>query len=161
MAMHPTEFICGLMRQNTDELGFIPNTAIADRWVAQDLYVLQKNRFGKPVGYILHGKVNDDHTMYIHQACIELDKRNRGFGKAAVARVVKRAIQHKARTILLRCASDLDAVSFWQSCGFTPIAVTPGGARRQRTIIQYEMNLPEAPRQLDSGLPREALRPNA
>lgn len=158
--MDPTEFICGLMRHNSDALGFIPSTAIAGRWVKQGTYILQKNRFGKPVGFLLHGNVNDDKTLYIHMACVEIDKRNRGFGKSAVAQLVKRAMQGGARTILLRCASDLDAVSFWQSCGFIPIAVTPGGTRRQRTIIQYEMTLPAAPRKLDSGPRREALRPN-
>lgn len=154
------DFICGLMRHNSDALGFIPSTAIAGRWVEQGTYILQKNRFGKPVGFLLHGNVNDDHTMYIHMACIEINKRNRGFGKAAVAHLIKRALRGRARTILLRCASDLDAVSFWQSCGFTPIGVTPGGTRRQRTIIQYEMTLPQTPRRLDSGRLRDGLRPN-
>lgn len=159
--MTDLEFICGLMRHNTDALGFIPRPALLERWIKQGNYIIQRDRFAKPIGYLLHGPVNDERTLYINQACIELDKRNRGFGKTALNTLLNRAIEAHATTILLRCATDLDAVEFWMSCGFNPIAITPGGARRHRTIIQFEHRLPQDKQESDSALRPEALRPNA
>lgn len=159
--MSPTEFICGLMRHDTDALGFIPKPAIQERWIHQGNYIIQTNRFGAPVGYLLHGPVNDQRTMYVNQACIEMSKRNRGFGQAAVKTLVERAVKAGATTILLRCARDLNAVEFWISCGFDPIAVTPGGARRQRMIIQFEKRLPSHQEQLTGGTLPNSRRPNA
>lgn len=158
--MSPTEFICGLMRQDSDALGFIPKPAIDARWIQQGNFIIQTDRFGGPVGYLLHGPVNDARTMHINQACIEMTKRNRGFGQAAVAKLVKRAVKAGATNILLRCASDLDAVEFWISCGFVPIAIRPGGARRRRTIIQFEKSLHSPQKKSDSGPLPAGLRPN-
>lgn len=140
--MNPTEFICGLMRQNTDALGFIPRSYIQRYFIPRYLYVIQLNRFRKPIGYLLHGPVNRHGIMHIHQACIELDKRNRGFGLAAVQRVINRAKRQHAHTILLRCAADLDAVLFWRAIGFQPTHLSPGGARRRRTIVNFRLELP-------------------
>lgn len=141
--MNPADFICGLMRRNTDALGFIPEPTIRHRFVKRGMYVIQKNRFGHWIGYIVHGPVHPDKTMHIHQACIELDRRNRGFGARAVATVIERACHAHAQTILLRCASDLEACSFWQSLGFIPTHLAPGGARRQRNLIHFKLDLTE------------------
>lgn len=139
--MEPADFICGLMRRNTDALGFIPEPTIRERFVKRGMFVIQTNRFRKPIGYLIHGPVHPDRTLHIHQACIELDRRNRGFGQQAVAELLTRAKAKGARTIFLRCASDLDAVLFWSSCGFIPTGIKPGGARRHRTLIEYELHL--------------------
>lgn len=139
--MDTTDFICSLMRHNTDALGFITRPTIENRFVPRNLYVIQTNRFGKPIGYIIHGPVHKNGDLYIHQACIEIDRRNRGFGQAAVQTVITRATRHQARAILLRCPADLDAVLFWRSCGLLPTHISPGGARRRRTIVHFRLEL--------------------
>lgn len=159
--LHPAEIIHGLMRRNPDELGFVPSTTIADRWVQQDLYILQRNRWHKPIGYLLHGHVNDDRTLYIHHASLDLTRRNRATAKSTVAQLIKRALHAAAKTIFLRTLSDLDGVAFWQSCSFVPVAVSPDAPSSQKSLIQYEMTLPEAPRQLTAGHLRDRRRSNA
>lgn len=139
--MDPADFICGLMRRNTESLGFIPRPTIRDRFVKRGMYVIQTNRYGQPIGYLIHGPVHPDKTLHIHQACIELDRRNHGFGRQAIETLVQRACLAGARTILLRCASDLESVIFWQTLGFEPTRLAPGGAKRNRSLIHFKLDL--------------------
>lgn len=163
--MDPADFICGLMRRNTDAVGFITRPTIEKRFVPKGHYVIQRNRHGQPIGYLLHGPVHPDGTLHVHQACIELDRRNRGFGHQAVRTLIERAIRHHARTILLRCAADLEATTFWTACGFLPFALSPGGKRRQRTILHFSLELQEGQPAVngfsDSGPHPASLRPKA
>ena len=142
--MDPTAFICGLMRKNTDALGFIPETAIQRRFVPAGNYVIQHNRHGKAIGYLVHGPVDAFRILHVHQTCIELDRRNRGFGQAAVKTLIERATRHQARRILLKCAADLEAIPFWISTGFLPTHVATGGRRRQRKLVYFELDLTNA-----------------
>jgi len=142
--MDPTDFICALLRQNTDALGFIPRPTIEHRFVPRNLYILQRNRFRKPIGYLLHGPVHTDGRLFIHQTCIDLDRRNRGFGRQALRTLIDRAARNGANRITLRCAADLDAVAFWAQSGFLRTHITTGGARRNRTIIHFELRIPQA-----------------
>lgn len=139
--MNPTEFICSLMRQNTNALGFIPRPYLQTYFIPKYLYVIQQNRFRKPVGYILHGPVSKNGILTIHQACIDLDKRNRGFGLQAVQRVIKRAAHDRAGTIRLRCADNLEAIAFWRAIGFRATHITTGGLRRQRSLVHFSLPL--------------------
>lgn len=159
--MNTTEFICGLMRRNSDHLEFIPTTTITERWVRQGLYIIQRDRHTTPIGYLLHGHVNDDHTLYIHHVCLSLRPAQVQSARHTVSVLVARAAQGNAHTILLRCSSNLDAIDFWNSCGFVPQAITESGAGRATTIVQYEFNLPKNVERLDSGPPRVGLRPKA
>lgn len=143
--MHPTAFIVGLMRENTNELGFIPTPTVQHQFVANDRFILQLNRFRKPIGYLLHGPCHDDGRMYVAQACIQLDKRHRGFGSAVVEQIIRRAAAANATDIFLRCALELDACQFWRSAGFTPVEILPGGRRRRRTIIRFQYSLNAVP----------------
>lgn len=142
MAITDAAFICGLMKQNTDALGFIPRPTIEDRFVPAGHYLIQRNRFAKPVGYLIHGPVHPDGKLLIHQACIELDRRYRHFGHQTVQTLIDRAKRKGARVILLHCAADLDAVAFWTKLGFRQTRVSTGGARRRRTIIHFAYPLP-------------------
>lgn len=144
--MDPIDFICGLMRQNTNALGFIPRPALITQFVKRDRYILQLNRSGAPIGYLLHGPKHPDGHMNISQACIELDKRNRGFGSAVVQNLLRRAGRARATYINLRCACDLDASSFWIQAGFIPIAIVPGGRRRKRNIVCFRHTLAGPPK---------------
>lgn len=157
--MDPAAFITGLMRQNTDALGFIPETAIQRRFVPKGHYVLQQNRQAKPIGYLLHGPVNNFRILHVHQTCIELDRRNRGFGQQAVATLIERATQHNARLILLKCATDLDAIHFWRSCGFLQTHVSTGGTRRKRQLAYFALDLTQG-QPPQSRTPGRILRPS-
>lgn len=139
--MNDADFICGLMRHNTDDVGFITRPTIEERFIRRGLYVIQRDRLCRPIGYLVNGPVHKDLHCQIHQACIELDRRNRHFGIQAVQTMIDRAIQHGARTITLRCGTDLAAVKFWTAIGFIPYAFVAGGRRRARTIVHFALDL--------------------
>ena len=129
------------MRTDTNALGFIPSTTIEQRYVASNQYILQYDARGRRVGYILHGPINYGAAVVVSQAMIDYDHRLRGYGALAVAELVRRAEIKSASSIKLRCAADLPAVQFWQSCGFEVLGVTPGGKSRNRMIITFTRRL--------------------
>ncbi len=140
--MTETDFICGLMRYNTDALGFIPRPTIEHRFIPRGHYLIQRNRFGKPIGYLLHGPVHPNGNLFIHQTCIDLARRNKHFGHQLTQTLLARAASHHAKLIRLRCATDLDAIAFWTALGFDPKETTQGGHRRQRHVTRLELILP-------------------
>ncbi len=139
--MTDSTFICGLMRANTNSLGFIPRPTIQNRFIPRGHYIIQRDRRAKPIGYLIHGPVHPDGTLYIHQTCIELDRRNRHFAHQALTTLLARALNHNAHRILLRCAADLPAVTFWAHLGFRATHISTGGRRRQRSIIHFRLDL--------------------
>jgi GNAT superfamily N-acetyltransferase len=139
--MDITSFICGLMKQNTDALGFIRNTTIEQRYVARERYILQRDERGRPVGYLLHGPVRQGQPCFVSQHCIELDKRLRGYGAQAVQVLIDRCQQIGASSIYVRCGEDLPALQFWQTLGFQVLEIVPGGERRQRMIVRMALPL--------------------
>jgi hypothetical protein len=130
------------MAHNTDALGFIPEPTVRHRYISQHRYILQTDERGNPVGYLLHGALRRAQPCVISQHCIDYDARRRHYGLLAFREFLRRCEVAGSSSIHLRVAEDLDAVQFWQSCGFTVDAVVPGGERRQRIII--EMVLPIA-----------------
>jgi len=139
--MDRTDFIVGLMKENTDALGFIPRPTIVKQFIRTDRIIIQRNRYRKAIGYLLHGPVHPDGHLIIHQACIRLDKRCAGFGRQALSELLTRAARARALTITLRCAWDLEAIAFWFESGFTPVAIVPGGKRRRRSIVSFRRAL--------------------
>ncbi len=139
-----TSWITGLMAQNYEALGFIPNTTVERRYVAKSRYILQKNKSGRPVGYLLHGVINPGRAVVVSQHCIEYDKRARGYGQLAFEELKRRAQIGNGSSIVLRCAVDLSALDFWQSVGFQIIEVVPGGVARNRLVAKmvYPLTLP-------------------
>jgi len=135
--MSTTSWIAGLMRTNYPALGFIPDTTLAHRYIAKNRYILQVDERGRRVGYLLHGAIHYGQSVVISQAMIDYDKRLRGYGIAAVNELVRRAEIGGASSIKLRCAADLPAVHFWQSCGFDVMGVEPGGKSRNRQIVRF------------------------
>lgn len=139
--MDDLAYITGLMAQNTDEPGFIPAPTIENRYITKGRYAIQADLRGRKVGYILHGAPTAYGVLTIAQACIAMDKRNRGFGQEAVAVVIERAIQAGAKSIKLRCADDLESNLFWQALGFEATRQDMGGERRGRLINTYVLDL--------------------
>jgi ribosomal protein S18 acetylase RimI-like enzyme len=139
--MDDVNFILGLMRENTDALGFIPASTIESRYVAGAQYLLQANIYGKHVGYLLHGKPAPGGVLTIAQAVIDYDFRNRGHGEDVVTRLIERAQIANCRAIKLRCADDLTANGFWQAQGFELVNTLEVANRRQRLIHTYMLPL--------------------
>lgn len=139
--MTDADFICGLMRQNTDALGFIPRPTIEQRFIPRGHYILQRDRLRKRIGYLIHGPVHPDGTLYVHQTCIELDRRNRHFATDAIQTLLATATRHGARLIRLRCAADLPAIHFWTALQFSQGETSNGGTRRKRSIIPFQLPL--------------------
>jgi len=134
-------YIIGLMKHNTNALGFIPSTAIRNRWIQSGNYVIQRNSRGRPRGYILHGSPVRGRPLFINQACIDFDFRLHGFGLLAVRDVVARALHAGATSIELNCRDDLEATAFWEAAGFTLVGARPGGKRRGRYVLHYRAEL--------------------
>lgn len=131
--MNTLDFIVGLMRENYDALGFIPQGTIETRYIAKNRYLLIPKR-----GYLLHGVGLD---WCISQACIDYDFRSRGYGFDMVDQLIERAKQHNARRIVLRCADELEANTFWQACGFELVRTYQPANKRKREINLYELTL--------------------
>lgn len=142
--MDDLAFIVGLMRKNTDALGFIPITSIKTNYIDKGRYVLQTDRRGRKVGYLLHGTIKAGKPVVITQHVIEYDKRLQGFGWDAFRQFVKRCATFQASLISLKCGSDLPAVQFWQSCGFMTTNIILGGIRRKRIIFEMQLPLTES-----------------
>lgn len=139
------DFITGTMRQgyNTEpnSLGFIPDTKIASYYIPRGFYLIQSDRRGRSVGYILHGKPQLGGVLTIAQAIIDVDHRLVGHGEGVVSRLVERASAAQCSSIKLRCAVDLPANEFWVSCGFELIHTAHPRNKRQRAINIYLMQL--------------------
>lgn len=142
--MDIANWIAGLMAENTDALGFIPNTTLKTRYIAKSRYVLQADERGRTVGYLLYGALRYGQPVVIAQSCIQYEKRLRGYGEKAFLELLRRCRLAGASSIHLRCADDLPAVQFWQSLGFQILKIEPGGARRGRMIVKmvYLLSLP-------------------
>lgn len=143
--MNDAEYIIGLMKTDTAALGFIPAPSIKHYWIKNGNYVIQYSANGRRRGYILHGPPRPALPLKIYQAIIDYDYRLRGFGFLAVRTVIQRAITANATRITLRCATDLQANSFWIECGFVPTSIKTGGKQRKRLITKYVLELSPAP----------------
>ena len=139
--MNDADFIIGLMKTETDALGFIPAPAIRSRWIPKGRYIIQRDRRGRRRGYLLHGPARPGRELFVNQVCIEYDHRLRGHAGLVVRELLNRAHDAGCAAINLRCAADLFANYFWMACGFTLINIEPGGKRRDREICVYRMSL--------------------
>lgn len=139
--MHALEFITGLMAQNSDALSFIPDTTLVNRYLANGHYVIQEDRRGKSMGYILHGVPKAGQVLAISQAVIDYDYRQRGHGLLAVRSIIDRAQTNNCRALRCRCAEDLEATQFWEAAGFRHTATQYPDNRRERAIHIYMYDL--------------------
>lgn len=132
--MELSNWIVGLMRHNYEALGFIPQPAVEHRYIKQNDYILQHDEKGKAIGYMLHGPIRQGKPAHVVQHCIELDKRNRGYGHLAVGELIRRCSLIGSSSIRLRCATDLLSLEFWKSAGFSVARIENGGKSRNRQI---------------------------
>lgn len=133
-------FIVGLMRDNYEAVGFLPETAIIERYASMQA-IIQTDMRGNRVGYLLHGKPTPGGLLTVAQHVIEFDVRQLGHGHDAVATLIDRANQANCRAIVLRCAEELPSNLFWQSCGFIKTSVQYPHNKRKRAINVYTLDL--------------------
>ena len=139
--MTDAEYIVGLMRTETDALGFIPAAGV-ERHVASDTYILQTDRSGRPVGYLLQSPLRPGAVALVHQACVDVDRRLRGFGEEAFREFLRRCRLADCRAVRLRCGADMMAANaFWRGVGLRQVSVREGGQRRDRSLNVYWLDL--------------------
>ena len=129
-------WIAGLMRENYEAVGFIPEPAIQSQYVANERYVLAMDERSRRVGYILHGKPQYGRSLNIAQHCIQDELRRNGNGERALRHLVERARSVDVSVITVRCATDLESLGFWTAQGFELRDIVPGGQRRGRSIAR-------------------------
>lgn len=139
--MNDHEFITGLMRENYESLGFIPDTTVRDRYLTAGRYIIQNNAAGQPVGYLLHGSPQPGGVLTVAQAVIECDKRERDYGRQIFYDLLTRARQANCRSITLRCAEDLESNGFWLAMGFEKTNTTHPNNQRKRAVNVYTLDL--------------------
>jgi hypothetical protein len=139
-----SSWIVGLMAENYDAVGFIPEPTVRCRYLAHHRYILQEDDRGRPVGYLLHGALERGRPCVISQHLIDYDYRRRHYGMMAFKTFVERCEFAGASSIHLRVADDLPALQFWQSCGFRIQRTVSGGEARNRVIVEmyYLLRLP-------------------
>jgi GNAT superfamily N-acetyltransferase len=136
-----SSWISGLMAENSNSVGFIPNTTIAHRYIANNQYILQLDERGKRIGYILYGKLQYGKPVVISQHCIQYEKRLQGYGRLTFLELLRRAEKIGVSSIILRCAENLPALQFWQSVGFQILSVESPNNARNRLIIKMTFPL--------------------
>jgi len=135
--MDNSALIVGIMATETDALGFIPYTKLHDYYIPRGQYIIAYNQHG----YLLHGRPKPGGIMTIHQAIIEHDWREKGYGYDMLETLIERAKQLQSRSIALRCAADLAANEFWQHNGFIKTKTEYPNNRRQRGVNTYVLDL--------------------
>lgn len=145
--MKDSSYIGGLMAEMTNNVqqgcfSLIPFSTIEHQYIRNSRYILQRDRRGRVVGYILHGALKPGRPLHLTQVAIEYDLWERGHGLDAVRELLRRADGAMSSSIILRCALDLPAISFWNNLGFRTHSVVPGGKRRNREIVVMRLPLP-------------------
>lgn len=140
--MDISSWIVGLMKENSNQVGFIPSTTVQNRYVANEQYILQCDDVGNPVGYLLHGPIKYGMKVVVSQHCIQYEKRLQGYGSLAFQELLDRTELINASSIHLRCADNLPAMHFWKAVGFSEIYTIPGGRSRSRRVTKMIYKLP-------------------
>lgn len=136
-----TSWIAGLMRQNTDAVGFIPYAGLERDYVNKGRYIIQRDERGHGVGYLLHGKPTFGGILVVTQHVIELDRQLHGYGAQTFDTLIERAKQANCRAIRVRCAADLPSNEFWRAMGLEVTNVKRVANRRQRDINVMMLDL--------------------
>ena len=147
--------IIHLMRTENDKLGFIPITQILQKIRTSDSLIWQRDGHGHKIGYLIHSPIRYMKPIHIELTVIDIEKRRRKWATRAVAELIKKAYHANAPLIRLRCAQDLEANKFWQSCGFTLTAQVPNMRENPRDI-----NIWTLPREDFKKIRQEIILPN-
>jgi len=133
-----------LARQMTDELGFLPRTAL--EWYADQGSVWRIRENDWPAGFVVLRRdySHEPRLAGIIQAAIDFDSQRRHLGLALVAHAAREAAAAGKAVLQCWCAADLPANEFWSAAGFTMAGRRPGGQSRKRDLLLWRRPLTDA-----------------
>lgn len=137
-------FILALSRPETNagRVTFIPETTIEQQYIKNGRYIVQRNRMGCEVGYLLHGSPRAGGLLRVEHVVIDYDLRQRGHGMDVLRELINRAIAANCRGIYLRCADDNPtAHELWSAAGFERTHTIAPANKRKRTLGVYTYDL--------------------
>jgi N-acetylglutamate synthase-like GNAT family acetyltransferase len=125
-------FILHLQRRFTNEVGFLPTAALED-WIDRRAVVLVEEN-AEPAGYaVVRPRVNSARWCRpVSQIAVAMDARRRHLGFALLAHVARHAQADLLEAIQCWTATDLEAVDFFKTAGFSIVATrSPQNVRRR------------------------------
>lgn len=131
------QFVVALQKKWTNNLGFLPRQAL--EWYLENRRVTLAVENDDDAGYLL----GRDHFRWqpllrpITQAAVCMDAQRRSLGLTLVAEVVEQARAAGQIGVQAMCASDIDAVHFWEAAGFIKIGTLKAANRRGREMHCY------------------------
>jgi hypothetical protein len=151
-----TLFLRKLQRTYSNQLGFLPDAAVAECVDGGCVRMALEN--GDPCGYVLARRRLRcaPHVVPIVQAAVCLDARRRHHGLALVDAVCQDAWVDGRLIVQCWCRADLDAVSFWAAAGFELIAERDPRSARGKPLLLYRRALPGCPSNLLDVVPRRS-----
>lgn len=129
-------FVLHLARQFSNNVGFIPRSAIDEYLDRQAITIAFEN--GQPAGYLLgNPRLKWQPALRpISQAAIAYDAQRRRHGYALIAKLETEARAAGQAGLQAICRTDLEANLFWQAAGFVKIChLRPDTARKRDLIV--------------------------
>lgn len=133
------KFLDHLQRENSHALGFLPFQALEQAITLGRVLLCYEN--DEPAGYCIHGPSKRHSKIY--QVCVAEDARRIEHGTALIEAVRSLAMRANAHDLILHCADDLPANSFWQELGFIQKGTRCKRKDGSRLQNRYAMDLPE------------------
>ena len=127
------KYAIDLHRKNSEQLGFIPCSRIAQYEEAAQIIPEYEN--GELCGYLIWGIGWP--WFRIYQACVAHELRWLSHGRSLVRRAIEIAAGNHCKGITLRCRETNAAVGFWNALGFELLWRLPGGVRREANICVF------------------------
>lgn len=125
-------------KKGSNQIGFLPNAAIARYAAWGDLYLLDDGG-GELLSFaIVRGAKN---RLRIFQLWTREDVRRHHFARELIATALVMAKKNNERLCSLWCREDIEANFFWRSCGFEAVALREGSAFRGIMQVCYERRL--------------------
>ncbi|MCT9820798.1 GNAT family N-acetyltransferase [Microbacterium sp. W1N] len=116
--------ILRLAKTHSGTLGFLPDSAFADRLRKRTLIAARVD--GEVVGYCLYDLPRAGHIKLVH-VCVAGDARGLGAGKALIDEAIRR--NPSAIGVLAYCRRDYEGLDrFWESAGLSPRGEKAGRA---------------------------------
>ena len=131
------DYIKDLSRKFTNEIGFL--TDQARNWYVENGLVSMACENGDQAGYVLW-KPNIEKVegcAAIFQAAVQMDAQRRSHGLSILRHASAKMARAGCNMVQAWCRSELESNGFWQTAGFTPIAVRSGGSQRSTPHILW------------------------
>jgi len=132
-----------LMKDNTEELGFLPMSRIEIK-DSQGLLFHQYDN-NEWLGYMVVGTIKKGWVTRIWQECIDKTARGYGSGKRLFEKLKLKCLENEVEIISLRCRESNEANMFWQAMGFKCVEILNTNSADKRLINVYKMNLEKEP----------------